>query len=87
MFDLAADLRQGFFATHGEHRMPKSDKENDQGYMAGPGSVEPAQGLLGQCHHPGLERARRQGSWRMQKREGTPNNQHYYHRGGDGHDL
>ncbi len=87
MFDFAVDLRQSFFAAHGEHGVAEADEKDDPGDVAEPGSVKPAQRFFIQRNYAGMQRVRRQLDGRAQNRDGAPDEQYHHHHRGDGHDL
>ena len=88
MFDLAVHLRQGLFAAHCQHGVAEADEENHQCELADPSPIEPAQRLLGECHHSWVQGIRRQ-LYHRRTEDGNraPQNQNHHHHRGDGHDL
>ena len=87
MLDLAVDLGKRLFATHGQHGVTEAHEHNDQGEMADPCSVQPAQRFFVHLDYARMQRIRRKLYRSSEDREPTPNDQDHHHDSGDDHDL
>ena len=87
VFDFPVDLRQRFFAAHGQHGVPEADEQEDPGQVTEECAVQPAQRFL-----VDRDDAWGQGAWWERRRvtqncKHAPGDQDHDHDGGHDHDL
>ena len=88
MLDFTVDLRQGFFAAHRQHRVPKADEDRNQRNHVRPLiAIEPAERAFVELHIPGMRPRRKVPIGPGVKSVETPSDEYHHHHGGELHDA